>query len=236
MAGELEQRVVADPRQGGVAGLAMGPQPHPEDPLLADAERVEPAAAELDQHAAALVDDEVAAHLVRVLLAEPVGAEAAADLLVGGDHQHAARRSAGASRCRPARLRPPPRRRPGPSCRARRGRAPSRRRRHPPMGRSSTHRGRPGRCRRGPARSAWDRRSLRGGGRPGWGDRARPRAARIRSRRRSASPCRNSWTGPSLPGGLTVLVRIRRPSRSTADEPRPSGTAVVAVPSSMGSA
>ena len=70
-----------------MAGLPVGAQLHPEDPLLADAERVDPAAAHLDEVAASLVDDEVRAHLVRVLLAEPVGAEVAADLLVGGDHE-----------------------------------------------------------------------------------------------------------------------------------------------------
>ena len=46
---------------------------------------VEAAAVDLEQGAAALVHDEVGAHLLGVLLAKPFGAHVGAELLVGGD-------------------------------------------------------------------------------------------------------------------------------------------------------
>jgi hypothetical protein len=70
-----------------VACPSLGPQPHPEDSLLSDAQRVQAAAVVLDRHAAALVDDEVAADLLPMLLADPLGAEPAAGLLVRGEDE-----------------------------------------------------------------------------------------------------------------------------------------------------
>ena len=61
------------------------------------------AAAELEAHPAALVHDEVAADLLRVLLAEPLGALVGAHLLVGGnDHEQLAFRppARAGERCR----------------------------------------------------------------------------------------------------------------------------------------
>src|SRR5207248_6817744 len=77
LTGELEQGVVADLRQGSVARAAFHPQFHPEDPLLTDAQRVEAAVVDLDRNPAALIDDEVAVDLLRMLLANPLGAESA---------------------------------------------------------------------------------------------------------------------------------------------------------------
>ena len=135
---ELEQRVVADARQRAVPGAPVGAHGEPEDALLAERERVEAAPVALERDAAALVDDEVGAHEVGPLLAQPLGAVGRARLLVGGrdDQQLAARRPPAAAR--PARPRPRPRRRPGPSCRARRGPRPRRRRRRRSTGRGST--------------------------------------------------------------------------------------------------
>ena len=65
--GELQQRVVAERRDRGVAGAPAGAQVEAVDALLADAEGVEAPAAELERSAAALVDDQVAAHRVGVL-------------------------------------------------------------------------------------------------------------------------------------------------------------------------
>ena len=102
------------------------------------------AAAELEPVAAALVDRVVAAHGVGVRLAEPLEAEAVADLLVGGRGEDRGRRPARSprARARRSRRRSP---RPGPSCRARRG--PRRRRRatspengrHRPLARVGEH-------------------------------------------------------------------------------------------------
>jgi hypothetical protein len=79
---ELEQRVVADPRQGSVPRAPPGPDRQPKDPLLAERDRVEAAVVALESHAASLVDDEVGPHEVGALLAEPARAEPAARLLV----------------------------------------------------------------------------------------------------------------------------------------------------------
>jgi hypothetical protein len=70
-----------------VPGDARCAQLRAEDPLLADAERVDATAAELERGAAALVDDVVAADLVRMVLAEPVRAQLAAGLLVRGEDE-----------------------------------------------------------------------------------------------------------------------------------------------------
>ena len=54
-------------------------------PFSPTADAVEAPSVDLEERAAALVDDEVGVHLLRVLLAEPAGAEVGAELLVGGD-------------------------------------------------------------------------------------------------------------------------------------------------------
>ncbi len=84
---ELGQRVVADPRQRSVARAAVGGQREAEDALLGDADRVDAPAAVLERRARALVDDQVGAHLVGMLGAEPLRSVGRARLLVGGDHE-----------------------------------------------------------------------------------------------------------------------------------------------------
>ena len=82
---------------------------------------VEAPAVELERGAAALVDDQVAAHRLGVLGAQPLRAERRAHLLVGGDHQLQRARARAASPSARARSRRRPRPPPGPSCPARRG-------------------------------------------------------------------------------------------------------------------
>ena len=68
-------------------GAAAGPQQEAVDALLADAERVEAPPAELERRAPALVEDEVAAHGLRMFPAEPLSAGRRAHLLVRRHHQ-----------------------------------------------------------------------------------------------------------------------------------------------------
>ena len=98
----LQQRVVADLRDRGVAGDAVGRQAKAKDALLRDADAVVAPAVVGDDRAAALVEQVVAAHLVGVLLADPHRAELAADLLVDDDddEQVAARRAPALARQR----------------------------------------------------------------------------------------------------------------------------------------
>src|SRR4029077_3224056 len=86
---QLQQGVLTHAGDRRVPGLAARADLEAEYTLLADAHGIEAPAGDLEGVAAALVDDEVRAHLVRVLGAEPAGAEIAAGLLVGnrGDQE-----------------------------------------------------------------------------------------------------------------------------------------------------
>src|SRR5207244_10762077 len=86
---QLEQRVVAGAGHGGVAGAPARAQLEAHDALLGHAEGIETGAVELERGPPALVEDVVWLELLRVLLAEPAGAEGAAGLLVGdrGDQE-----------------------------------------------------------------------------------------------------------------------------------------------------
>src|SRR4051794_41806501 len=97
-----------------MSGLAVDAQVHSEDPLLPDAQGVEPTVAELDQVAAPLVHHEVAAHLVSMLVAEPEGAVLTAGLLIGGDHQEEVAPTGSPVAVTPAPPRPHPHRPPRP--------------------------------------------------------------------------------------------------------------------------
>ena len=68
-------------------GAALGGEREAEDALLRHADAVDAPAVVLEHLAGALVHHEVGAHLVRVLLAQPLGAVLGARLLVGGDHE-----------------------------------------------------------------------------------------------------------------------------------------------------
>ena len=122
----LDERVVGDPRLGGVPAAAAHAQREGRAHLLRRRAEVEGLAAEHDPLAAPFVERVVGPHRVGVFLDEPFEAEAVADLLVGGRNEdqvacgpEALARERG-ERDRRARRR-------GPSCRARRG--PRRRRR-----------------------------------------------------------------------------------------------------------
>jgi hypothetical protein len=91
---ELDERVVADARHRGVPRDAVGVEAEAEDALLADAHGEDAAVLVRDDGAAALVEEEVAAHEVGVVLADPLRALLAAGLLVddADDEQVAAGR------------------------------------------------------------------------------------------------------------------------------------------------
>ena len=91
---QLQQRVVAQARHRRVPGDPVGAEREAVYALLADAHRVGALVAERQQLAAALVEQVVAAHQVRVLGAHVRGA-GAAHLLVGhGDHEQVPARRA----------------------------------------------------------------------------------------------------------------------------------------------
>jgi hypothetical protein len=84
---ELQQRVVSHPRQRRVPGHAARGQLEAEDALLAAAHAVAALAAELERGARALVQQQVATHLLGMLLAQPARADIAAGLLIGDEHE-----------------------------------------------------------------------------------------------------------------------------------------------------
>ena len=220
--GHLQQRVLAHLRRRRVAGDAVGRDLEAEDALLGHADAVEPLLAEREDGAGALVQQQVAAHGVGVVLGQPDGALAAAGLLVdhADDEQVAVRRAP--ARAGERRSRPPPRPRSGTSCRARRGPTARRRRRRPTTGRAATRRRRRARCRRARAGTASGRRRLRAGARRGSGrSSVRPSSSTSKPASRSR-PASSSWAGRSLPGGLTVLRRTRRCSSSVVSRSRSS--------------
>jgi hypothetical protein len=97
---ELEQGVVAGLGQRRVARCALRGQPEPEDSLLRHTNPVHPAPVVRERLPAALVEQEIAAHLVRMLFAQPAGADVAAGFLVGGEDQlQGARRGSPAFAC-----------------------------------------------------------------------------------------------------------------------------------------
>ncbi len=144
----LQQRVVAHLRHRRVAGDAVGRDGEAEDALLGAADAVAAPAAVLEDRAAALVEQQVAADLVGVRLGDPLRAERAAGLLVDDARRSAARRAPGASRCARARRRRRSRPRPATSCRSRRAPTGSRRRCRRTTGRASTPRRSRAPCRR----------------------------------------------------------------------------------------
>ena len=81
---QLQERVVAERGHRGVAGPSPGPDQEPEHPLLADAERVEAPAADMERDPAALVEDVVGANLLGMLAAKPLRPRGGSHLLVGG--------------------------------------------------------------------------------------------------------------------------------------------------------
>ena len=138
---------------------ALGGEREAEDALLRHAHAVEAAAVVLEHLAGALVDHDVGAHLVGVLLAQPLRAVLGAGLLVGGDHELQLAGLRPPARLAPARPPRRPRPPPGSSCRARRGPRRSRRAARPTTGRPPTPPGRPARCPRGRAGTASARRT-----------------------------------------------------------------------------
>ena len=84
---QLEQRVLSGPGQRGVAGDAARGQLEAEDPLLGAAHAVAAAAVVLEHVAGALVEEHVAADAVGMGGGQPVGADVAAGLLVGDEHE-----------------------------------------------------------------------------------------------------------------------------------------------------
>ena len=205
---ELQQRVVADAR------AARRARPCPSC-VEAEAERRPSRRSRRRSRrrppkgrtrAGALVEQVVAADLVGVVLADPLGAERAADLLVddADDEQVAARR--------PPALRASDGRGDGLGrglgLHVQRAAAPQerRRRRRPTTGRAASPRGRRARCRRARAGTGSGRRRS-----------PRSRATRfgrsgsaaeqldLEARRRAGTPASHSWRARSLPGGLTVL-------------------------------
>ena len=118
----LDERVVGDPRHRAVAAAPVHVQLERRAPLLGRRAEVEHAPADLDPVAGALVDRVVAAHGVRVRLAEPL--EPVRRRPRPSPRRRSPRRSgrrpAGTlpGRARRSRPRSPP---PGSSCRARRG-------------------------------------------------------------------------------------------------------------------
>ena len=170
------------PRHRGVARAAAHAQPERRGHLLRHRRLVDrPAVLELDPLAAALVDREVAANGVGMLLAQPLEAEAVADLLVGGrrEDQVAARPEALA---RERRDRDGVRRDLRSSCRARRVPRPCRRAARPRTAAPTTRPGRRARRRCGRGGGATGRRRRGGGPR---GSRARAPSRSARTRRRS---------------------------------------------------
>ena len=89
----LDERVVRDVRHRRVAAAAVDAQTERRTHLLRGRTRVERLSAEFDPVPGALVDAVVRAHGVGMRLAQPLGAEAGADLLVGcrGEDQVARR-------------------------------------------------------------------------------------------------------------------------------------------------
>ena len=193
-------------------------------PLLAHAERVEAPAAELERDAAALVEDVVGAHLVGVLAAQPLGAGSGPHLLVGGGDDRAAR-PRGRQPSRPSAAAaatsaatwsfmscaPRPRTSPSTTSPAQGSKLHS-------EGSAGTVSAWPSRQSVGPAVvAAQPRDQVRAAGLGG-------QAARTRTPRRSGS--RPAAPGPrsSLPGGLTVSIRIsscRAPPPGCRPRPRP---------------
>ena len=231
---QLQESVVAEPRDGCVPGGASRVDPEPEDALLAYAECVEATAAELERDASALVEDVVGPHLLRVLPAQPLGALPRPHLLVSGRRRRGARPAAAASpRGRgPRRLRP--RRRPGPSCPARRGREPRPSTTSPAQGSKLHSEGSAGTV------SAWPSRHSVG---PGSDPRSRatrfgrPDSAASSSHSNPASvsvSARSSWAGSSFPGGFVVSMRISRRRSSTPSVPSSSSAATAASSSTRG--
>ena len=218
---QLQQRVVARcpaPRRGRRAPRVRSVKR--KTPFSPTQSGVEAPPVELERDAAALVEHVVGAHLVGVLLAQPLRAVGRARLLVGGDDDQQLALARAASRSRPSARPRRPRRRPGPSCPARRGPRPRRPRRRPPTGRSSTRTGR--RDRVDVAEQAQRRPGAvaAAAARPGSGARAR-RPSSSHSKPASASSVAAAAPAParSLPGGLTVSIRISRCSSSTAVAP-----------------
>ena len=83
----LHERVVADARHRCVAGPAARGEREAEDALLGDAHSVDAPVAVADQLAGALVHDEIGAHVLRLLSAEPLRPVPGAALLVGGEDE-----------------------------------------------------------------------------------------------------------------------------------------------------
>ena len=200
-----------------------------EHALLGHAHAVEAPAVVLEHLAGALVHHDVRAHLVGVLLAQPLGAVLGAGLLVGGDHELQL------ARCGPPALLGQ-RHRGGHLGRhlalhVQRAAAPdaavlelARPRVHVPLGRVGEHGVHVAQqAQHGPVGVGRQPR------RPGSAAPRRPPAARPRSRRASSSSFRNSWSACSLPGGLTVSKRIRRCSSSVVRRSRSAGSGTVRV-------
>src|SRR5688500_14599752 len=82
---KLQERVVPQARDRGVAGDAPRSDPEPARSLLAHAKRVEPPPIELERDAPALVEHVVGPHLVGMLSAKPLRSGRSSRLLVGGD-------------------------------------------------------------------------------------------------------------------------------------------------------
>ena len=150
----LQQRVLAHPRHRRMAGHAVRRDREAEHALLGAAHAIEAPAAVFEELAAALVDEQVAADLLRVRLGDPFRPKRAARLLVDDrrDQQLAARRA-------PARARQRRRRRDlGRHLRLHVECAPAPEEavdRHlPTTGRASTPPPWPGPCRRGPGSTA----------------------------------------------------------------------------------
>ena len=70
-----------------MTGDAARGETKPEDPLFGDAHAVVARPVVLEHWSAALVDEQVTAHLVRVVLAQPARADIAAGLLIGDEHE-----------------------------------------------------------------------------------------------------------------------------------------------------
>ena len=183
----LHERVVGDPRHRRVPAAAVHAQHERRAHLLGGRAEVERAPGDLDPVAAALVDRVVGAARVGMLAHEPFEAEAVADLLVGrGDEDEVAAPAASPrARASPARRRS---RRPGPSCRARRGPRRTRRAARRRTGRRSTRARRRARRRCARAARATGRRPCRGAARRGSPARAPSRTARTRRRLLEVAP------------------------------------------------
>ena len=182
---------------------ALGGEREAEHALLGDADRVDAAAVELEHLAGALVDDEVAAHLVGVLRAQPLApywapaSSSAVNTSISSPASGRQPSSASASGRRP-------RRPPGSSCRARRDPRRSRRAARPtrpplppdppvpppPSARVDV-------AEQAQGRPVGPRASGRSGS-------ARPGTAASSSHSKPArleQPASHSWAGPSLPAG-----------------------------------